>query len=130
MADDFVSYLDVEAISLDETAAGSPERARLEVLCARAQAEIRAHVVGVDARMVAGSLDVDRVRGVAVDMVIAALEHLELGFRTTAEEFPEHVARFSPASAAALVRITDEQVRALAPALAGEAGAYVVSLSG
>lgn len=113
------------AVTTDPT-----ELAQLQELCVQAQAEIRYRVVAVDARIEAGSLDPVRVRGVAVDMVLAALENLELGFRSTGETYPEAGTTNVAAANRLTVEMTDSQIAALAPPPLPGGGMYAVSLSG
>lgn len=129
---DLVTYEDVEQITGEQSAQNSTERNRLVAFCKRAQAEIRSRVIGVDARIAAGSLNSDLVTGVAVDMVIAALEDLDIGFRTVGDVYPENETRYSAGSQArSLIRLTDEQATKLKPPdLTAGGGAYVVGLSG
>ncbi|WP_336791776.1 hypothetical protein [Gordonia malaquae] len=117
----------VDATAGELPAADTAERVQLDVLCTRAAAEIRAHVVAVDRRIAAGSLDLDRVRGIAVDMVVAALETLEIGFRSTGETYPEIGTQHVAAANRMSIEMTPAQMRALAPPAPGM---YSVSLSG
>lgn len=128
---DLLTYTDVEELTGEESDNNSIERRRLEVFCARAQSVIRSRVVGVDARITAGSLDGVLVKGVAVDMVIAALEELEVGFRTAGEVYPENETRYEAANKArSLVRITAEQITDLAPPTTSGGGVFSVHMGG
>lgn len=91
------------------------ERAQLDELCVQASEEIRSKVVAVDARIAAGSLSAARVRGVAVDMVVAALETLELGFRSTGETYPEIATTQVAAANRLTVEMTVAQIASLSP---------------
>lgn len=123
-----LTYVDVESMTGEQTQANTTERARLETFCLRAQALIRHRVAGVDERIAAGSLDADLVKGVAVDMVIAAIEDLELGWRMQSEQYPEASHQYAtPASAArSLVRLTDDQLAILAPPSSASGGFSVL----
>lgn len=106
------------AMAVGVPAEGSAEWKQLDWLCVQASAEIRHRVVAVNARIAAGTLDADRVRGVAVDMVIAALENLELGFRSTGEQYPELTTSNVAAANRLTVEMTDQQRAALMPTFA------------
>lgn len=126
-----VTYEDVDEVSDEPSAPDTVERRRLVVFCKRAQAEIRSKVPTVDVRIGAGSLDKDLVTGVAVDMVLAALEDLMIGFRVVGDVYPESETRYAPLSSQArsLIRMTPEQVSKLAPPDTA-AGMYTVLLGG
>lgn len=108
-------------------AADSLEFAQLSELCDQAADEIRHQVVAVDARITAGTLSPVRVRGVAVDMVIAAIENLDLGFRSTGEQYPEVQTSNVAAANRLTVEMTDSQRASLMPP-APTAGMYNVPL--
>ncbi|WLP91323.1 hypothetical protein [Gordonia sp. NB41Y] len=108
-------------------AADSAELAQLEVLCERAAGVIRSRVVAVDARITAGSLQMSLVQGVATDMVIAALENLDLGFRNTGEQYPEIHTTNVAAGNRLTVEMTAAQLDQLAPP-SPTAGVYNVPL--
>lgn len=129
---DLVTYEDIDDIADERSTSDSVERRRLVVFCKRAQAEIRSKVPSVDARIAAGTLDRDLVTGVAVDMVLAAIEDMEIGFRTIGDVYPENETRYAVASQArSLVRMTDDQIDKLRAAAAAEGGgAHVVPLGG
>ena len=134
MPNQLVTYADVDDLLMQETTAESPQRKQLEILCTRAEAEIRANVPGVDQRLALqpdtpAALSADLVKGVGVDMVIAALENLELGFRATREAHPEIETSQVALASSVLMEITDAQIRKLSPRLPQQ-GAYVVSLGG
>ncbi|WFN93469.1 hypothetical protein [Gordonia sihwensis] len=117
-------------LAADLPGEGTPERAQLDELCEQASAEIRARVVAVDARIAAGSLSAVRVRGVAVDMVLAALENIELGFRSTGETYPEIGTTQVAAANRLTVEMTAAQVAALSPVVSDAAnGMYSVQMS-
>lgn len=105
----------------------SLEFAQLAELCEQAADEIRHQVVAVDARITAGTLSPVRVRGVAVDMVIAAIENLDLGFRSTGEQYPEVQTSNVAAANRLTVEMTDSQRASLMPP-APTAGMYNVPL--
>ena len=114
--------------------AGLVLRAQLDELCVQAAAEIRHRVPAVDARLTAGSLSAVRVRGIACDMVIAALENVELGFRSTGESYPELGTTQVAAANRMLVEMTDSQRAALMPpdplaGADGRGGMFFVPLS-
>ncbi|MFT3661990.1 MAG: hypothetical protein QM809_11470 [Gordonia sp. (in: high G+C Gram-positive bacteria)] len=104
----------------------SAEYKQLAELCVQAAAEIRAKAPAVDARIAAGSLSVERVRGVAVDMVLAALETLELGFRSTGERHPEIETSQTSQSNRMLISMTPDQLKALMPPPVDVGGMYSV----
>lgn len=108
-------------------AQNTPELAQLEALCTRATDVIRAKTVAVDARITAGTLSAGIVRGVAVDMVIAALENLDLGFRSTGEQYPEIQTSQVAAANRLTVEMTEGQREQLAPP-APTGGMYNVPL--
>ncbi|MGB6246107.1 hypothetical protein [Gordonia sp. (in: high G+C Gram-positive bacteria)] len=117
-------------LAADLPAEGTPERKQLDELCEQATAEIRSKVVAVDGRIAAGSLSAVRVRGVAVDMVIAALENIELGFRSTGETYPEVGTTQVIAANRLTVEMTAGQIAALSPVTPGAAnGMYSVRMS-
>lgn len=119
----------LQAVTAPE--ADSPEGLRLTDLCERASATIRSRVVAVDGRIAAGTLDAVLVRGVAVDMVLAALENIGLGFRNTGEQYPEWQSTNVASSARLTVEMTDAQRASLMPPdpTAG-GGMYSVPLGG
>lgn len=104
------------------------ERKQLDELCAQATAEIRHKVVAVDARIAAGTLSAVRVRGVGVDMVLAALENVELGFRSTGETYPELATSNVAAANRLTVEMTDQQRASLMPPAPAPGGVYNVPL--
>lgn len=105
----------------------SAEAKQLAVLCVRASAAIRSQGVAVDGRIAAGTLDAVLVRGVATDMVLAALETIELGFRSTGEQYPEWQSTNVAAAGRVTIEMTDAQRAQLAPPLPGM---YSVPLGG
>ena len=108
----------------------SLEYKQLDELCTQAADEIRHRVVAVDARISAGTLSAVRVRGVAVDMVIAAIENIDLGFRSTGEQYPEIQTSNVAAANRLTVEMTESQRASLMPPpLVGGAGMYNVPLS-
>ena len=115
-------------LARDVPAVNTLERKQLDELCEQAADEIRHRVPAVDARLAAGSLSVVRVRGVAVDMVIAALENLELGFRPTGETYPELATSNVAALNRLTVEMTDMQRASLMPAEPAPGGVYNVAL--
>ncbi|UVF60363.1 head-to-tail adaptor [Gordonia phage Meyran] len=116
------------AMAITPPAEQTAERKQLDWLCVQAAAEIRHRVVAVDARIAAGTLDAERVRGVAVDMVIAALENLDLGFRSTGETYPELATSNVAAANRLTVEMTDQQRASLMPPAVAGAGVYNVPL--
>ncbi|QCG77021.1 head-to-tail adaptor [Gordonia phage Ewald] len=109
-------------------AENTAERKQLDELCEQATAEIRHKVVAVDARIAAGTLSAVRVRGVGVDMVLAALETLELGFRSTGEAYPELTTQQVAAANRLTVEMTEPQRESLAPPAPAPGGVYNVPL--
>ncbi|MFF0706990.1 hypothetical protein RND64_04460 [Gordonia sp. w5E2] len=107
----------------------SLEFAQLSELCEQAADEIRHRVVAVDARISAGTLSAVRVRGVAVDMVIAAVENIDLGFRSTGEQYPEVQTSNVAAANRLTVEMTESQRKSLMPPEPNPGGMYNVSLS-
>lgn len=107
----------------------SLEYKQLEELCTQAADEIRHRVVAVDARISAGTLSAVRVRGVAVDMVLAAVENIDLGFRSTGEQYPEVQTSNVAASNRLTVEMTESQRESLMPPRITGGGMYNVSLS-
>ena len=106
------------------------ERDQLDWLCEQATEEIRSKVVAVDTRIAAGSLSATRVRGVAVDMVVAALETIELGFRSTGETYPEIATTQVAAANRLTVEMTAGQIASLSPQTPDAAnGMYSVQMS-
>ncbi|MFT4127296.1 MAG: hypothetical protein QM662_13845 [Gordonia sp. (in: high G+C Gram-positive bacteria)] len=116
-----------------ELPAAGPQRDQLDALCVRASNLIRSRPdLAVDARIAAGSLSPGLVEGVAADMVIAALETIELGFRSTGEQYPELQTTNVAATARLVVELTDAQRAQLAPLGvpgAQGSGMYIVPLS-
>lgn len=124
-----VTPADVCKLQLRDTpGASTAEYQQLEELCVQAAEEIRVKVTAVDARISAGTLSVSRVRGIAVDMVLSALETIELGFRATGERYPELETTNTSAPNRMLVEMTPAQLRALAPPAVDLGGMFSVPM--
>ncbi|PSR63995.1 MULTISPECIES: hypothetical protein [Nocardia] len=91
-----------------ETYTDAAEITQVTRFIARASAQMRSSVAGIDERLVDGRLDPETVKGIGAAMVLRALDTLRRGIRVTRTEYPEVSESYSDGgdAAASLVYLT------------------------
>lgn len=118
---------DVE-VRLGETLA-EPEAAQVDSLIAFASAKARSKVVSIDARIVAGTLDPELVRGTLVTVVCRALDTMRIGLRVRSEQYPEIQTTYADAKPE-LIDFTDDELETLSPDSGKSGGAFTIRAVG
>lgn len=122
-----VANTDIES-RLGETLAGT-EIGQVDSLIAFASAKIRALVPGIDARILAETLDADLVKGTLVTAICRALDVLRVGIRVRSEQFPEIQTTYADATPD-LVWFSDGELAALSPTAGSTSGAWTIRPGG
>lgn len=118
---------DVEA-RLGETLA-EPETGQVDSLIAFASSKARSKVTALDARIVAGTLDPELVKGTLVTVVCRALDTLRIGLRVRSEQYPEIQTTYADAKPE-LIEFTDDELATLSPGSGQTGGAFTIRAVG
>ena len=108
-----ITKTDVED-RLGETLA-DPEVTQVESLIAYASSKLRSRrSLAIDARMLAGTLDRELVKGTVVTAVVRALDAIRTGLRVRSAQYPENTEQYVDADPR-LIYYTDDELADLDP---------------